>query len=165
MTDTPPTGRDATEGTPESGSILAPAPILFVPALLLGIVLDRFTSTESRRRPWGVLVGGVLLVVGAVMFVVSILTMRRVDKSPSHDDEPPELLTDGTFRYSRNPIYTGLVGMYVGTTLLVGGSWPFVTVLPVVLYLDRVIDGEESFLEAAFGEEFDRYRNDVPRWL
>lgn len=165
MTDMPPADRDQTEETPEPGSILVPAPILFVPALVLGVVLDRLTSTEARRRPWSIPIGGLLLVTGTAVFIGSILGMRRLDKSPSHEDEPPELLTNGTFRYSRNPIYTGLVGMYVGTTLLIDGSWPFVTVLPVILYLDRVIDSEESFLEAAFGEEFEQYRSDVPRWL
>jgi protein-S-isoprenylcysteine O-methyltransferase Ste14 len=103
--------------------------------------------------------------MGVILFVSAILAMRRIETTPAHDDESPELLTEGVFRYSRNPIYLGQSLAYVGASLLLDSLWPLVTLVPLLWYLDRVIEREEAYLETAFGDEFDQSRDSVRRWL
>ncbi|PSQ20394.1 hypothetical protein BRD01_14440 [Halobacteriales archaeon QS_8_65_32] len=149
----------------DRGSILAPAPVLFVLTLAVGVALDRFERVEVLARPWNAVVGGLSFALGTGLFVGAIREMRAADTGPSHEDDPPTLLTDGVFAYSRNPIYLGNCLQYVGASLLYNSVWP-IAVLPVLLaYFDRVVGREESYLAATFGSEFERYRGAVPRWL
>jgi protein-S-isoprenylcysteine O-methyltransferase Ste14 len=79
---------------------------------------------------------------------------------------PRHLVTIGLYRFSRNPMYVA-----VSTILL---SWAVVfrsqgllvyAVCVMVAFHLRVIFAEEPWLAREFGEEWDRYRAAVPRWL
>ena len=93
-------------------------------------------------------------------------TMRR-SGTPFRLDEPvDELLTEGPFRYSRNPGYLSFAMIYAGSALLARSSWS-VLLLPVVLAVVRlrVIEQEERYLEREFGEEYLVYKARVRRWI
>lgn len=147
------------------GTILAPSPILTLVAFLIGIGIEQVWATSLF--PWvGNLVVGIPLVgVGSLLFGGAIRTMQVHDKHPSHSDEPPEVIRDGPFRYSRNPIYVGHSLVHVGASFLVNSLWPLVTLVPLLLYLRRVVQREETRLQSLFGEAYDRYRQEVRRWL
>jgi len=76
------------------------------------------------------------------------------------------LITDGMYRYSRNPMYLGMLLMLGGAAAFFG-TLPFhVAWLAFFLIIDRVFCGyEERKLAAAFGAEFDAYRAKVKRWV
>jgi len=102
---------------------------------------------------------------GGLMFGGALWTMKTHDKHPSHSDDPPEVITDGPFRYSRNPIYVGHSLAHVGASFLVNSLWPLVTLVPLLLYLRRVVEREEARLRALFGDAYERYCQEVRRWL
>jgi protein-S-isoprenylcysteine O-methyltransferase Ste14 len=147
------------------GEILAPSPLLTLIAFLIGLAIDWAVPVALLPWPWNLPLGAVLLVLGSLVFGGAIRTMRARGKHPSHSDEPPELIREGVYQYSRNPIYVGHSIAHVGGGLLVNSVWPLVTLVPVLLYLRRVIRQEEARLEALFGEEYDQYRANVRRWL
>ena len=68
--------------------------------------------------------------------------------------------------FTRNPMYLGLVFITAGLALLANALWPLV-LLPVVIVIVRraVIDREERYLTAKFGEEYLQYKARVRRWL
>jgi len=69
-----------------------------------------------------------------------------------------ELIRSGPYRYLRHPIYTGLLAMYVGPTL-VTGEWLAVIGVAIALFAYwRKIGIEEDTLNAAFGAEYEAYR-------
>jgi protein-S-isoprenylcysteine O-methyltransferase Ste14 len=147
------------------GTILAPSPVLAVIAFGVGVGIDQLEHVGTLPRSWNLLVGSLLVAAGISLFVGATLAMRRIETTPAHDDESPELLTEGVFRYSRNPTYLGQSLAYVGASLLLDSLWPLVTLVPLLWYLDRVIEREEAYLEAAFGDEFHQYCDSVRRWL
>jgi len=75
-------------------------------------------------------------------------------------------VTTGLYRYTRNPMYLGLLVILIGAGLL-SGSLLAVAVLPgFVAYLTIFqIRPEERRLSALFGNEYERYRQEVRRWL
>ena len=152
-------------GDTDRGSILAPAPVLFALAFVVGVVLDRFERIEVLPRPLNFLAGGLSAVAGTALFVDAIRRMQSAGTGPSHGDDPPAVITEGVFRYSRNPIYLGNCLQYVGLSALYNSAWRLAVFVPLLAYFDRVIDREESYLELEFGEEFERYRETVPRWF
>jgi protein-S-isoprenylcysteine O-methyltransferase Ste14 len=73
------------------------------------------------------------------------------------------LRTDGPYAVTRHPIYTGLLGMLLGTTLLVGlGHW--LVIFPLaVLFAELRIRAEEQLMLATFPEAYPDYRRRVPQ--
>jgi len=78
-----------------------------------------------------------------------------------------ELTTSGPYAYLRHPLYLGTIMTATGFAIWVGG-WPTLAVLALVWpwfafhYFPRKERVESDRLEAAYGERFRRYRNEVP---
>ena len=74
-----------------------------------------------------------------------------------------QLRTHGPYAVTRHPIYTGVLGMLLGATLLSGiGQW--IVLFPVGLILFEVkIRMEAHLMLAAFPEQYPRYRRQVPQ--
>ncbi|PSP75519.1 hypothetical protein BRC86_03140 [Halobacteriales archaeon QS_3_64_16] len=155
----------STDDETDRSPILAPAPILFAATFLIGVLFDRRKPIEIVPRPANTAIGGLAFVVGTSLFAGAIRTMGAAGTGPSHEDEPPTLVTEDSFAYSRNPIYLGNCLQYLGLAALYNSAWPVVVLAPLLAYFDRVIEREESSLASEFGEEFDRYRESVPRWI
>lgn len=155
-------GRDSESVNPSG--ILAPAPMLALASFLVGVGVHLFRPVMVFPAPWNLL-GVVLVLVGVAVLASALYTMRGAGKSPPHEDEPQELITHGVFRYTRNPLYLGVITVYVGLTAVLNSVWPFVTLVPLVLYFDRVAKREERYLEDRFGDEFTKYQENVRRWL
>jgi protein-S-isoprenylcysteine O-methyltransferase Ste14 len=116
-----------------------------------------------RLRPLGTLVvlpGVFILVWCVVEFYVS----GRGTLAPW--GPPQYLVVTGPYKFSRNP-------MYVGVVLILIGWAAFFSSLPLVIYAAavlfaiqiRVIVGEEPWLARTFGVAWESYRSRVPRWL
>ena len=77
-----------------------------------------------------------------------------------------QMVTWGPYRFTRNPMYVGLTIAYLGEAMLLRQLWPVILLPLVIAYVHWiVIPLEESKLQQAFGEQFDRYRARVRRWV
>ena len=76
------------------------------------------------------------------------------------------LVRFGPFRFSRNPIYLGMVLILTGAALALGSATPWL-IIPVFIgaLARQVIAGEERKLTAEFGAEYLEYCTRVRRWL
>jgi protein-S-isoprenylcysteine O-methyltransferase Ste14 len=143
-----------------------PPPLYYGAGFVAGVLLDRLVPLSMGGRPAttvaGVVAGGVglALTFGGVAGVVR----HRTTIVPHHP--VAALVTGGAYRWSRNPMYTGLAIAYLGGALLVGSWWP-VAVWPLVILAVRrlVIDPEEQYLSERFGRAYADYRARVRRWL
>lgn len=158
------TGPDTTADVPPA-DILAPSPLLTLTAFLVGLAVEWAWPTALLPAPWHLVAGVPLLMAGTAFFMGAIWTMDALGKHPSHADEPPELITAGPYRYSRNPIYVGHSFAHIGGAVLLGSLWVLLALIPVVAYLHRVITQEEDRLRVLFGDKYDAYRENTRRWL
>jgi protein-S-isoprenylcysteine O-methyltransferase Ste14 len=76
-----------------------------------------------------------------------------------------ELVRSGPYGYVRHPIYTALVGMYIGTALVSGQMHALVALAIVLLAYWRKIRLEEQALAAAFPNDHERYRRETWAWM
>ena len=92
--------------------------------------------------------------------------MRRADTPISPEEPVSSLVTDGPFRYTRNPGYLGIAMTYAGLASLANALWA-ILLLPATLFVIQrgVIEREERYLERKFGEEYLRYKARVRRWI
>ena len=115
--------------------------------------------------PWrwlGVLPATVGLVIGG--WTATILVRRKTTIKPG--EVSSQLVKDGPFRWSRNPIYLGMGLLLAGVALLLGSASPWF-VLPLFLWQigARIIPVEEAILAQTFGEDYLQYKNQVRRWI
>ena len=76
------------------------------------------------------------------------------------------MIEEGPYRLSRNPLYVGLLGLYLGLALLAPTFWGLVLFpAAVLLVLWGAIHPEERFLHERFGTPYDDYTRRVRRWL
>ena len=159
MTDAPP---------PAHAGIPYPPPLLYVAGMALGIGLHRWrpwpiTTSASTLR---VTVALVCVLVYAAIFVGAFAAFRRAHTTLIPNQPATAFVTDGPYRFTRNPMYLSLVALYLGVTLFVNSWWPLVLLPLVVLAVDRmVIAREERYLGAAYPSEYSAYSARVRRWL
>jgi protein-S-isoprenylcysteine O-methyltransferase Ste14 len=72
---------------------------------------------------------------------------------------------DGPYRITRHPIYTGLLGMMVGSLLINnGGEW-FFGIVVALFILEVKIVLEERLLISTFGEQYVQFKKRVPQLI
>jgi protein-S-isoprenylcysteine O-methyltransferase Ste14 len=76
------------------------------------------------------------------------------------------LVTNGSYRLTRNPMYVGMVMILAGIAALLGTLGPWLPI-PFFVWIIRsnFIIGEERFLEELFGQQYLAYKSRVRRWL
>jgi protein-S-isoprenylcysteine O-methyltransferase Ste14 len=111
-------------------------------------------------------VGIVLVVVGLALGFLGLSQLMRAHTPPNPHEPTTALVTDGPYRFSRNPIYLGFLLSYLGFTALAGTFWGLI-LLPFLLWTvtHAVIHAEEQYLEGTFGEKYAAYVSRVRRWL
>jgi protein-S-isoprenylcysteine O-methyltransferase Ste14 len=79
---------------------------------------------------------------------------------------PVRLVTSGPYRYSRNPMYLGVLLVLSGWATLFGSPALVIYAVIVVLAFQlRVLLAEEPWAARTFGRDWEAYRARVPRWL
>ena len=146
-----------------------PVPWVFVLAYLCGAGLEyALPLLHPARETLSVvkIVGGGLFIAGAALAGWGWLTFRRARTTTVPGQASSRLVSWGPYRFSRNPMYTGLSVAYVGEAGMLVQIWPLLLLPLVVAYLNWVvIPVEERKLSEVFGEPYDEYRQHVRRWV
>ena len=127
-------------------------------------------------EPLGLLVhfGAVLrIVAGAAVFAAGMAMMSAGHRAMSRHGTnvnplrpTTALVTDGVFRYTRNPLYVGVSIALCGVALVFALDWVLVLIVPACVLLHfAVVRREERYLEQKFGDVYRAYVARVPRYL
>jgi protein-S-isoprenylcysteine O-methyltransferase Ste14 len=136
-----------------------------VPALIVRIN-ERWDLPRWEVFPAQV-VGLALMAAGVFLYVYcAFIFVRRGRGTPSPVVPTQQLVTDGIFGYSRNPIYVGYVAFLMGEFLLFGHLLLFGYAVLIALIIQAlVVKWEEPDLTRRFGVEYQAYMRRVPRWI
>jgi protein-S-isoprenylcysteine O-methyltransferase Ste14 len=145
---------------------LAPPPLVYAVAVYGAWHLEQAYSLAFNLQPGAQILGWALIGLGlaGMTWALAAIWSHRTTVNPYK--AASNLVTQGPFAVSRNPIYVSDWFVYFGATLLLGTFWP-VFLAPVVWLIMRfgVIRHEESHLLAKFGDEYQAYCSRVRRWL
>lgn len=113
------------------------------------------------------LLGLPLLVLGAALYLRCAYDFVWSGRGTPLPIGPPiRLVTSGPYRYSRNPMYVGILAILAGEAVLYADLRLFVFLVAMtVVFNFFILDYEERALGRQFGEAYARYRGAVPRWL
>ena len=106
------------------------------------------------------------LAAGLVITVQGSNKFEKVGTNIKTFADPDVLVTDGLYRFSRNPMYLGFVLILLGVAMLFGKASPFIIVIAYLLICDRwYIKFEEGAMARKFGDAFQEYKMQTRRWM
>ncbi|CAA9260058.1 MAG: hypothetical protein AVDCRST_MAG76-2776 [uncultured Acidimicrobiales bacterium] len=143
-----------------------PPPLYYGAAFAGGRFLHGAVPLEVPGRPTTALVGVGLLIAGLALDAAGVAAVIAHRTTIVPHRPVSKLITTGIYRFSRNPMYTGLAVMTTGGALLAGTWWPLL-LLPIALLAvnQLAIKPEEAYLGERYGSVFADYRCRVRRWL
>jgi protein-S-isoprenylcysteine O-methyltransferase Ste14 len=151
---------------PDSPGVVILPPVLYGGAFVLGLALQRLLPLGQLPRVPARLAGAACVVAGAALARWGEQVMRRAGTNIRPDQPTLALVTDGPFRFTRNPLYVCLTLLYMGVALMIPAVWPLLLLLPVLGVMRwGVISREERYLDRKFGEAYRTYAGKVRRWL
>ncbi len=110
----------------------------------------------------------VIALIGAAIDLAGLIAFRRAKTTinPLKPQNSSSLVTGGIYRYTRNPMYLGMLAFLLAWSAYLAQPLALLGPLAFVLYINRFqIIPEERVLAGLFGEEFTAYTNRVRRWL
>ena len=143
-----------------------PPPIYFLASIIVMILLN--SAAPGGRwldYPWRYL-GIIIIIFGFYLSLGSGILFRKLGTNPIPGTQAKVLVTKGAFRFTRNPMYLGLITILAGVAILLGSFSPLI-VIPIFSWIlhTQFVLREEKWLEGWFGESYLEYKSKTPRWL
>ena len=140
------------------------------PGLVIVIAIDFGVpradwSAVTVQAAWVRILGLVILVAATALAIWARLALGAMWSAAPAVKQEHKLRTSGPYAVTRHPIYTGMLGMLLGSGLLAGqGRW--LVAFPVFLVLVEIkLRIEERFMLAEFPDDYPRYRKQVPQLI
>ena len=156
----------------ETADVIARPPLLFLAALALGFIADHllplpFPIARPGTAHWlSAFLASSMVVIGLAVAGAGIRSFTRAGTPVPGNQPVRALVTTGIHGWSRNPIYVGMLLLYLGIGLLVRSPWILLLALPLAITIRfGVIAREEAYLERRFGNDYQAYRARVRRWI
>jgi protein-S-isoprenylcysteine O-methyltransferase Ste14 len=150
----------------DHAGVWVPPPLTYVVLFGLGLLLHQIVPfTFSLVVPARV---ATLLFLGAsvLLLVWCNVLFRRAHTSLVPIKPTEALVVSGPYQLTRNPMYLGLLCVYIAVALWFGVVWALILVPLVVLAVQRLaIAKEERYLEQKFGDAYRQYCTHVRRWI
>ncbi len=153
---------------PDGAAVRFPPPLVYVAAVVLGVLLQAFAFPLPLGLSLGLQIGAgaASALLGIALVAAAFGLFRRTGQDPAPWKSTPQIISTGIYRFTRNPMYLGMGLIQAGIGIGLGNGW-IVALLPLVLALIYVIAirHEEAYLERKFGDEYVAYKRSVRRWL
>ena len=145
-----------------------PPPVYMLIMAYIMWLLDKFLPLYNwLNSPWNKL-GLIIIGIAVLLDICALLLFFRAKTTPNpmKPSSTSHLVTSGLYRYSRNPMYLGLLVMLIGWGLYLGSLSPL-SMLPLFIWLltKQQIEPEEIILMDKFGQEYKHYQQRVRRWI
>lgn len=141
--------------------------ILVLPFTVAVLVPALLVWSTGAGLTWGAIPGAAFVGVGLALVARTVALFARVGEGTLAPWDPTRrLVVLGPYRYVRNPMISGVLAILVGETLAFWSgallAWTAVVFAVNAIYMPLV---EEPDLRLRFGADYDRYRENVRRWV
>jgi protein-S-isoprenylcysteine O-methyltransferase Ste14 len=114
----------------------------------------------------GIWIGVAAFASGFALVAWAFTTMRRAGTRVETVEPTTAIVTNGPYRYTRNPIYIGMFLGLIGLAIGFDSLWIAIALAPFYLVIRYgVIAREEAYLDRKFGDVYRGYKSQVGRWV
>ena len=141
---------------------------LLVPGTLVVLVPHaiRAAAGDAPAGSWLRALALAPAIAGLVSYVWCALAFARAAGTPAPIDPPKQLVVRGLYRFSRNPMYVGVLALVGAQALYFGSAWlALYAALLFCAFHGFVVLYEEPTLTRSFGAAYRHQLETVPRWL
>lgn len=151
--------------TTKSGSGPLPPTYFFIAIIAMAAIHWLVPVGRFLSGPWR-WTGALPILLGLGVATVADRQFKQVGTAVKPFEPSSAMVTGGVFRFSRNPMYLGLVLVLLGLGIALGSAIPF-AVVPAFVWLMavRFIEPEEKLMAEQFGDAYETYKSKVRRWL
>ena len=144
-----------------------------IPPPLVVLILVTSTYFSSKKIdlihiPFQTLISIFILFVGILILLNPVLKFKKSKTTinPIKFKKVNKLVTSGIYKYSRNPMYLGLLMIVISSSIFYLNIYSILTPLFFYLWINRFqIKREEIFLTEKFGKEYLLYKTKTRRWI
>ena len=141
------------------------------PLLVLILVISNYFSSKKIDLillPNQNLISFIILLVGVLILINPILKFikSKTTIDPIKFKKVNKLITSGIYKYSRNPMYLGLLMIVISNTIFFLNIFSIITPILFYFWINKFqIKREEIFLTEKFGDEYLLYMTNTRRWI
>ena len=147
--------------------VRVPPPFIFLSGILLGALID------SQLHRWPLPLSGVgpafaaaLATAGLGLIGWALVHFRRTGQDPEPWKPSPEIIPDGPYRFTRNPMYIGMLLIQCAAGFFLDSAWILLLAPASLLAVHHTaVLPEERYLAERFGEPYLAFLRTVPRYL
>jgi len=148
-----------------SGAIAFP-PYIHLGFVLLGLGFEMIWPTSFLPLFWQLGLPVLLLILVYLLGKNAAPQFSKKGTTLGVSTPTTAIITEGAYRYTRNPIYLGMALIHFALGILIDSAWIMMTVIPAMIVMTYgVIVREEAYLSRKFGDEYLGYKVKVRRWL
>lgn len=140
---------------------------VFAPGTVAGFVPWLLTRNEAFTSGLAAALALLLFAVGGAIYFWCLWDFASFGRgTPAPIDAPKSLVVHGLYRYSRNPMYVGVLTVLLGWVVLSG--WLLLLVYTACVascFQLFIVYYEEPHLKQTFGQSYEEYLGRVGRWL
>jgi protein-S-isoprenylcysteine O-methyltransferase Ste14 len=146
--------------------VIAPPPLIYLAALILGVILDLIWPVALLAGTAQYWVGGVVIAASFALVIPAFRGFRGAGEHPDPWRPTSSLVLTGPYRVTRNPMYLAMTVLSIGLAIVLDNVWILLALVPALIVTNYgVIRREERYLEAKFGEDYIRFKSSVRRWI
>ena len=146
--------------------MIAPPPFIYFGTLTIGLLLSVVFPVAFLPNGLRLVLGVPLIGLGILGLTSAFKAIRRAGTTVDPYESTTAIVTNGPYRWTRNPIYLSFAIIYLGIALLLSAAWALLLLPIALVIIDRgVIVREEKYLEHKFGEQYLQYKAQVRRWI
>ncbi|GAB3779377.1 isoprenylcysteine carboxylmethyltransferase family protein [Spirosoma horti] len=150
----------------DKANVIAFPPLLFGATLVIGVLLSYIFPTPLLARHTALTIGLVLLISGVITLLLAFQGMIQHKTTIHPNGATTAIVSNGLYRYTRNPMYLSLTLIYVGVSVATNAWWGLLLLIPLLFVVQKgIVEREEQYLAQKFGEEYLSYKAQVRRWL
>ena len=153
--------------TADTAQIIIRPPLAWGLAVIAGLALNWLMPLPfvPAAVPAG-WVGAMVFALALALVGWAIATITLAGSNVPTNLPTTTIVGTGPYRFTRNPIYLGMVLGLIGLAIALNSLWLLLTLVPFALAIRYgVVAREEAYLERKFGDVYRRYRAHVRRWL
>ncbi len=153
-------------GGKDTAGVIAPPPLIYFAFLLIGLGADRLWPVAVLPKAPRYAAGAAVIALSLALVISAFRQFRRHKTSFKPHEPSTALITEGPYRYSRNPMYLALSLLYAGLSIAADNPWTLALLAPLLIVMHYgVIIREERYLERKFADDYRRYKSTTRRWL